>query len=45
MTTLFEMIEPWRPRRRQNIISALTTLSQGWVSARKHQCTTTITTI
>ena len=28
-----ELIEPWRPRRRQNIITALTTLPQGW-----HQC-------
>ena len=40
-----QLIEPWRPRRRQNIIAALTTLPQGWVSARKHQCTTAITTI
>jgi len=38
-----QLIEPWRPRRRQNIITALTTLPQGWVSARKHQCTTEIT--
>jgi len=30
--------KPWRPKRRQNI-TALTTLPQGWVSARKHQCT------
>ena len=40
-----ELIEPWRPKRRQNIITALTTLPQGWVSARKHQCTTAITTM
>jgi len=32
--------EPWRPRRWQNITTALTTLPQGWVSAHKHQCTT-----
>ena len=38
-------IEPWRPRRRQNVITALTTLPQGWVSARKHQCTTAITKV
>ena len=38
-----ELIEPWRPRRRQNIITVLTTLPQGWVSARKHHCTTTTT--
>ena len=36
---------PWRPKRRQNIITALTTLPQGWVSARKTQCTTAITTM
>jgi len=35
-----QFTEPWRPRRRQNIITALTMLPQGWVSARKHQCTT-----
>ena len=40
-----EFLEPWRPKRRQNVITALTTLPQGWVSARKHQCTTAITTI
>jgi len=39
-----QLIEPWRPRRRQNFITVLTTLPQGWVSARKHQCTTAITT-
>ena len=31
-----QLIEPWRPRRRQNIITALTTLPQGWVSASVH---------
>jgi len=36
-----ELIEPWQPRWRQNIITVLTTLLQGWVSARKHHCTTT----
>ena len=36
---------PWQPKRRQNIITALTTLPQGWVSVRKHQCTTAITTM
>jgi len=40
-----ELIEAWRPRRRQNIITALTTLPQGWISARKHQRTTAITTV
>ena len=40
-----ELIKSWRPRRRQNIITALTKLPQGWVSARKHQCTTAITTM
>jgi len=40
-----ELIEPWRPRRKQNITTALTMLPQGWVSARKHQCTTAITTL
>ena len=40
-----ELIEPWRPRRRQNIITALTTLPQVWVSSCKHQCTTAITTM
>jgi len=40
-----ELIEPWRPKRRQNIITALTTLPQGWVSACKHQSTTAITTM
>jgi len=28
-----QLTEPWRPRRRQNVITALTTLPQGWVSA------------
>jgi len=36
-----QLIQPWRPRRRQNVI---TTLLQGWVSTHKHQCTTAITT-
>ena len=49
MTTLFmnwsSSGEPWQPKRRQNIVTALTTLPQGWVSARKHQCTTAITTM
>jgi len=41
-----KLIEPqWRPKRRPNIITALTTLPQGWVSVRKHQCTTAITTM
>jgi len=35
----------WRPKRRQNILKALTTLPQGWVLARKHQCATAITTM
>ena len=38
-----ELIEPWRPRRRQNIITVLATLPQVWVYACKHQCTTAIT--
>jgi len=38
-----QLILPWRPKRRQNIITALTTLPQGWVSAHKHQYTTAIT--
>jgi len=32
--------DPWQPKRRQNITTALTALPQGWVSARKHLCTT-----
>ena len=41
-----QLIEPWRPKRRQNmIITALTMLPQGRVSARKHQCMTAITTM
>ena len=40
-----QLIELWRPKQRQNIITALTTLPQGWVSPRKHQCTTAITTM
>ena len=40
-----QLIEPCRPKRRQNIITALTTLPQGWVSPRKHPFTTAITTM
>ena len=40
-----QLIEPWRPKRRQNIITALTTLPQVWISTRKHQYTTAITTM
>ena len=40
-----ELIEPRRPRQRQNIITVFTTLPQGGVSARKHHCTTAITTM
>jgi len=40
-----QLIEPWRPRRRQNIITALTALPQGWVSTCKHQYTIAITTM
>ena len=40
-----QLIEPWRPKRRQNIITALTTLPLWWVSTRKHQYTTAITTM
>ena len=40
-----QLIELWRPKRRQSIITALTTLPQGWVSTRKHQYTTAITTM
>jgi len=39
-----QLIEPWRPKWRQNIITALATLPQHWVSTRKHQYTTAITT-
>ena len=39
-----QLIEPWRPKQRQNI-SALTTLPQRWFSTRKHQYTTAITTM
>ena len=38
-----QLIEPWRPNE-DNIIKAFTTLPQGWVSTRKHQYTTAITT-
>jgi len=40
-----QLIEPWWQKRRQNVITALTTLPQGWVSTRKHQCTTAVTTM
>ena len=30
-----QLIEPWRPKRRQNIITALTKLPQGWVLAQR----------
>jgi len=36
-------LEPWRPK--QNVITALTTLPQGWDLTRKNQCTTAITTM
>ena len=46
-----QLIEPWQPKRRQNIITrrqnittAVTMLPQGWVSAPKHQCKTAIPT-
>ena len=38
-----ELIELWWPKPRQNIITVLAKLPQGWVSARKHQCSTAIT--
>ena len=31
-----QLIEPWWPKQRQNIITALTTLPQGWILARMH---------
>ena len=37
--------EQSRSTGRQNITTALTKLPQGWVLARKHQCTTAITTM
>jgi len=40
-----QLIKPWRTKRRQNIITALTTLPQRWDSLRKHQCMTAITTM
>ena len=40
-----QLIETWRPKRRQNITTTLTTLPQGWISAHKHQCTTAIKTM
>ena len=39
------LIEPWRPKRRQNITTAFTRLPQGWVLTLKHQYTTAITTM
>ena len=48
MTTPFNWSsssEPWQPKWRQNIITVLTTLPQGWVSARKHQRMTAINTM
>jgi len=38
-----QLIEPWRPKRRHNIITAM--LPRGWISTCKHQCTTVITTM
>ena len=38
-----QLIEPRRPKRRQNIITALTRLPQWWVSTHKRQYTTAIT--
>ena len=40
-----QLIEPWQPKRKQNIITALTTLPQWWVSTRKHHYMTAITTM
>ena len=40
-----QLIELWRPKRRQYITTALTKFPKGWVSACKHQCTTAITTM
>ena len=40
-----QLIEPRQPKQRQNIITALIALLQGWVSAHKHQCMTAITTM
>jgi len=40
-----QLVEPWRPKRRQHVITVLTTLLQGWISTRKHQYTTAITTM
>jgi len=39
-----QLIESWRPKRRLNIITSLTTLPQRWFSTHKHQYTTVITT-
>jgi len=47
MATLFNWSsssEPWRPKQSQNVITALKTLPEEWVSAFKPQCTTAITT-
>jgi len=33
MTMLISSSEPWRTKQRQSIVTALTTLPQGWVSA------------
>ena len=38
-----QMIEPWRPKQRQNIITVFTTLPQRWFWTHKHQYTTAIT--
>jgi len=38
-----QLIEPWRPKRRQNIITAFTMLPQRWFSTHKYQYTTAIT--
>jgi len=40
-----QLIEPWWPKRRQNINTALTTLPQWWFPTHKHQYTTAITTM
>jgi len=49
MTTLFNSIDQFEramaAKTKTNVITALTTLPQRWVSARKHQCTTAITTM
>jgi len=35
---LFESSKQWQPEGRQNLITALTSLPPGWVSAPKRQC-------